>query len=136
MKKAVVATAICCVALIGATGATAGGEARGKGAVAKACAGLKKADASAFNAAYGPQHPMKTCIKGEAPVVGETDQSEFKNAADECRGEREADSAAFRDTYGSNKNGKNAFGKCVSSKAGDDEEEEEEEIEEEEIEEA
>jgi hypothetical protein len=42
-----------------------------------------------------------------------------QNAAKECRAERGTDPAtqeAFRLKYGTNKNGKNAFGKCVSQK--------------------
>jgi hypothetical protein len=44
---------------------------------------------------------------------------EFKNAAKECDAERGEDSTtkeAFTTKYGSGKKGKNAFGKCVSSK--------------------
>ena len=40
----------------------------------------------------------------------------FKNAAKECKAERKEDPDAFKEKYGTNKNGKNAFGKCVSSK--------------------
>jgi hypothetical protein len=41
-----------------------------------------------------------------------------KNAAKECDAERTAiGDEAFAAQYGTNKNGKNAFGKCVSSKA-------------------
>ena len=42
-----------------------------------------------------------------------------RNAAKECRAERGSDPAAqeaFRLKYGTNENGKNAFGKCVSQK--------------------
>jgi hypothetical protein len=48
--------------------------------------------------------------------------AEFKNAAEECdaeRGDTEASRKAFEDAHGSNGNKKNAFGKCVSQKAGD-----------------
>ena len=38
------------------------------------------------------------------------------NAAQQCRAERAADIDAFREKYGTNKNKRNAFGKCVSSK--------------------
>ena len=46
-----------------------------------------------------------------------TDRS---NAAKECRTERGSTAAsreAFRQRYGTNRNKKNAFGKCVSGKA-------------------
>ena len=45
------------------------------------------------------------------------------NAAKLCKAERaEIGVEAFREKYGNNKNGKNAFGKCVSSKVHEDEE--------------
>jgi hypothetical protein len=43
--------------------------------------------------------------------------ADLKNAAKECKAERAADPAAFAKKYGTNKNGKNAYGKCVSTKA-------------------
>lgn len=46
-----------------------------------------------------------------------------KNASAECRTERgttDATREAFRVKYGTNKNGKNAFGKCVSKHAKDE----------------
>jgi len=55
---------------------------------------------------------MKACLAKQG-VVAET---ELKNAAQECRAERDADPVKFAE-YGTNANGKNAFGKCVSSKA-------------------
>ena len=42
--------------------------------------------------------------------------ADLKNAAKECKAERAADAAAFTKKYGTNKNGKNAYGKCVSGK--------------------
>ena len=43
--------------------------------------------------------------------------ADLKNAAKACKAERAADPAAFAKKYGTNKNGKNAYGKCVSGKA-------------------
>jgi hypothetical protein len=43
--------------------------------------------------------------------------TDLKNAAKECKAERAADAAAFAKKYGTNKNGRNAYGKCVSAKA-------------------
>jgi hypothetical protein len=54
----------------------------------------------------------KACLAKQG-VVAET---ELKNAAQECKAEREADPVAFAD-WGTNENGRNAYGKCVSSKA-------------------
>ena len=39
------------------------------------------------------------------------------NAAKGCKTERKADPAAFRAKYGTSKNKRNAFGKCVSQHA-------------------
>jgi hypothetical protein len=43
--------------------------------------------------------------------------TDLKNGAKECKAGRAADPAAFTKKYGTNKNGKNAYGKCVSMKA-------------------
>jgi hypothetical protein len=40
-----------------------------------------------------------------------------RNAAKACKAKRAEDPDAFAEEYGTNKNRKNAFGKCVSSKA-------------------
>src|SRR5918996_1692502 len=48
---------------------------------------------------------------GDAREVAET-----KKAAKQCAAERAAGEAAFKEEYGTNKNGRNAFGKCVSRK--------------------
>jgi hypothetical protein len=63
---------------------------------------------------------MKACIAKREPVVEEDAQ----NAAQECKAERDADAAAFREKYGTNKNKKNAYGKCVSGKSSEATEEE------------
>jgi hypothetical protein len=39
-----------------------------------------------------------------------------RDAAQECRAERGDDPEAFQETYGTNANKRNAFGKCVSGK--------------------
>jgi hypothetical protein len=59
-------------------------------------------------------------------AVAKPDQTDRTNAAQECRAER-GDSAAtreaFRVKYGTNANGRNAFGKCVSTRARDEQQE-------------
>ena len=124
MKRVIATTMIFgSLAMVGATQAQAGeGENSGKDEVAKACADLKHADKAAFRATYGPKHATKTCKKGEVLAADETTPGEFKNASQVCRSQREADPLAFHAAYGNNKNGKNAFGKCVSSKVQEDEE--------------
>jgi hypothetical protein len=90
--------------------------------VAKAeCKAAKQADKAAFKATY---KSMARCVKGEKTEAAE----EIRNASQECRAEEAADPAAFAEQYGSNYNGKNAFGKCVSSKVKEDSAEETEEF--------
>ena len=129
MKRTITAVAVCAgLAFSGASVAVAGDKVKegGKNDVAKACADLKKADKAAFNAMYGEQ-AMRTCKKGEKLKADETTPAEFKNASKACRAERDADPVAFVETHGTNKNGKNAFGKCVSSEIDEDEDTPEEE---------
>jgi hypothetical protein len=82
---------------------------------AKQCASEKKADRAAFRGLYG-KHAMRNCIKGTSDEA----KAELKNAAGECRAERDTDPAAFKEHWGTNHNGRNAFGKCVSSTARDE----------------
>ncbi|HKJ35241.1 MAG TPA: hypothetical protein VKA36_01620 [Solirubrobacterales bacterium] len=76
------------------------------------CKAEKKADKKAFKATYG-KRAMRTCKKGEKSEI----KDEIRNAAQECKAERAEDKDAFGDKYGTGKKGKNAYGKCVSSKS-------------------
>jgi hypothetical protein len=130
MKRTLSAIVVCAGLAFSGTSAVAAdkdGEKSGKNDVAKACADLKKTDKAAFNATYG-EHAMRTCKKGEKLNAVKTTPGEFKNASKACRAERDADPVAFALTHGTNTNGKNAFGKCVSSEVKDGEETPEEEI--------
>jgi len=50
----------------------------------------------------------------QAPLPG-PQRGDYKNAAKFCKAERESlGDAAFRKEYGTNRNGANAYGKCVS----------------------
>lgn len=116
-------------------GAAAGngkGKAYGKLA-AKSCAKEKKAlGKEAFGELYG-KPAMPNCIG----VVRKDANGEAKNAAKECKAERQdpttipgnTENETFEEFYGTNKNGKNAFGKCVSGKAKAQNDEEEPETE-------
>src|SRR6476646_4050424 len=60
----------------------------------------------------------------EKPATAAQAQSAEKNAAKLCMAERTAMGVdAFQKKYGTNKNLRNAFGKCVSSKSKDDKDE-------------
>jgi hypothetical protein len=68
-------------------------------------------------AAKSTSKAMKACIaKAEAGATAGTTE-ERVNAAKTCKAEHDADPAAFTAKYGTNKNKKNAFGKCVSATA-------------------
>jgi hypothetical protein len=64
-------------------------------------------------AAKSAAKAVKACIAKTVPVA----ESDTRNAAQACKAERTADPDAFAEKYGSNKNNKNAYGKCVSGQA-------------------
>ena len=93
---------------------------------AQECRAERAADPTAFKA-YGTNKNGKNafgkCVSGKASekkaALDAADAQEVaatKNAAKECAAERAADEAAFKKEYGTNRNGGNAFGKCVSRK--------------------
>jgi hypothetical protein len=61
-------------------------------------------------AAKSTAKAMQACVAKTVPAA----ETEKKNAAQACKEERAADAAAFAEKYGTNKNKKNAYGKCVS----------------------
>ena len=118
MRRATLAcAAVACIAglALPATGGAVPGE-RGKSAIAKACAAEKKADKAAFRAKYG-KHAMRNCIKGEVATVEPVVTVVPTNPAQTCAELQAADAAGFTAQWGGNGNGKNAYGKCVSSTA-------------------
>jgi hypothetical protein len=78
--------------------------------------GKTSATREAFKTKY---HSFRGCVRANAAEEEAENEKAQKNAAQECKAERSEDAAAFKETYGDNKNGKNAFGKCVSSKASE-----------------
>jgi hypothetical protein len=115
--RRLMATATVCLGLtVAAAPAQAGDGNGGRSVKAKECTALQKADRVAFKSVYG-DHAMRNCMKGVTPVASETSVREFKAAVADCRAEREADAALFQETYGTNSNKRNAFGKCVAAHA-------------------
>jgi hypothetical protein len=112
VKRTIVIGASLLATLAVAAPANAGVNA--KNVAAKACAADKKTDKQAFEGTWGPEHAMRNCIKATVPEV--------KNAAKECKAERELDPIGFLE-HGTNENGRNAFGKCVSELVRADDEE-------------
>jgi hypothetical protein len=85
-------------------------------ALCKAERGKSKATREAFRANYDG---FADCVRRKAAEDEAQNEEAQKNAAQECKAERDADPDGFNETYGTNKNGKNAFGKCVSGKASE-----------------
>ena len=123
MRKLILAGALA-LAIAPAT-ALAADKAPSAEDLAKASCKTQKAELGAkvfkkTHAAKSMSKAMKACVG----VTEDTAADELKNAAKECKAERDADATAFAETYGANANGKNAYGKCVSSKAKEAVEEE------------
>jgi hypothetical protein len=77
--------------------------------------GETKATREAFKAKY---RSMSRCVRQKAAEEEAERAAAQKNAAKECKSERkEIGAQAFADKYGTNKNRRNAHGKCVSAKA-------------------
>jgi hypothetical protein len=83
--------------------------------------GTTDATREAFRVKYGTNKNGKNafgkCVSRHARDEAAEGDAAKSNAAKDCKAEREADADAFAETYGANKNGKNAYGKCVSQKA-------------------
>lgn len=84
------------------------------------CRAEREADRGAFKDAHGNnesgQNAFGKCVSSKVKQARAENTREFRGAARDCREERAADRDDFRDTYGNNRNGQNAFGKCVSKK--------------------
>jgi hypothetical protein len=129
MRKLLLTCAVL-VAAIGPTAASAADPAPSdfKNA-AHYCKALKKASGANFASMFGSKkNAYGKCVSSTAKKQANRDEQQAEeaktNAAKECKAERsDAGFAAahggktFEQFYGTNKNGKNAYGKCVSAKA-------------------
>ena len=95
---------------------------------AQECKAERAADPTGFKDTYGTNKNGKNafgkCVSGKASenkaamdAADAQEVAERKSAAKECAAERAADETAFEEEYGTNRNNRNAFGKCVSRKA-------------------
>ncbi len=116
MKTILAATGLAFVFLI-PTGAIAKPDKAERDAAKAQCQGERgktKATREAFRLKYDG---FADCM-GKKAAEEEAENEEARgNAAQECRAERAAGEAAFEEKYGTNRNDRNAFGKCVSRKA-------------------
>ncbi len=91
---------------------------------AKACKAQRESmGEAAFAEKYGTNKNKRNafgkCVSGLAKQQAEERQEDTLNAAKKCKAERAKDPQAFANTHGTNKNKRNAFGKCVSKLAKD-----------------
>jgi DNA-directed RNA polymerase subunit M/transcription elongation factor TFIIS len=88
---------------------------------AKECGVERDADEAAFNAKYGKNANDKNaygkCVSMKTKENVTAQQQATLNAAKTCKAEKAQGAQAFSDKYGTNKNKRNAFGKCVSKLA-------------------
>lgn len=95
---------------------------------AKAECKAERGKTSDTRAAFKLKHgSMSRCVKKTAAEEEAEEETAFKNAAKECKAERSDPGFAadhggktFEQHYGTNANGKNAFGKCVSQRTRGD----------------
>jgi hypothetical protein len=69
--------------------------------------------------------PLGKCVSSARHEGEVGERNAIENAAKQCRTERAGDPAAFKEKYGTNKNQRNAFGKCVSKHVAENEVEQE-----------
>jgi hypothetical protein len=83
--------------------------------------GTTEASREAFAAQWGTNKNNKNafgkCVSSHAKEEHAERHAAKRSASSDCRAERKADPAKFRSDYGTNRNGRNAMGKCVSKKA-------------------
>lgn len=99
--------------VVAAPQAVAAGKKPAKAAAKASCKAERAAlGTKLFRATYGSK-PAATCRRRTLDEAHEA----VGNAAQQCFAERAEDPEAFRETYGTNGNKRNAFGKCVSKLA-------------------
>src|SRR5947208_1380451 len=123
MRKTLIAAIVAVVALAVPAASTAVHPSQhNKQNAAKFCRALRDAAGKDnFRALFGSNKNGKNafgkCVSKNAKKDAKQDKTAHSNAAKDCKAERAQDPDAFKQKYGTNKNGKNAYGKCVSQKA-------------------
>jgi hypothetical protein len=92
---------------------------------AKKCKAERSANPEAFKNAYGTNankaNAFGKCVSSKVKKAKQAEEEQAQeareNAAKKCKAERASNPEAFKNTYGTNANKANAFGKCVSKHA-------------------
>jgi hypothetical protein len=94
---------------------------RAQSNAAKDCKAERAKDKVIFKEKYGAgknkANAYGRCVSEKASETKSARIEALVDAAKECRAERNANAAAFRMKYGTNRGKRNAFGKCVSELA-------------------
>jgi hypothetical protein len=127
MKRVLIITAAFAALAAPLTGVASAKTSRAdKQEARKECRALR-GDTKATREAFRLQFKsFGACLNAKAKEAKAERKAAHRNAARDCRDERTADPAAFKETYGTNHNKSNAFGKCVSQKAKAKEEKQDE----------
>jgi hypothetical protein len=119
--SAVIALAVVLAVPAGAVAKPDASPKRDAIAQCKAERGKSKATRRAFKATY---HSFSRCVRQNTAEERAERRAARRHAAKECKAERADtdfpaahDGQTFQEFYGTGKNGRNAFGKCVSAKA-------------------
>jgi hypothetical protein len=122
MRKIVLGAALAAAALPGAALAAATPTPADQSNAAKTCRAerTQMGDAT-FRATYGTNanrsNAFGKCVSKHARLEQQAREGAPDSAARKCREEQQRDEAAFRARWGTNRNGRNAFGKCVAAQA-------------------
>lgn len=127
MRKLGIVCALAALLVVPATAPAAKPSKADKQNAAQQCKEQRNAMGSeAFRQLYGANKSMKNafgkCVSKFARDEMRERKAAKRNAAKDCKAEREADAGLFKEAYGTGKNGKNAYGKCVSTKAKENKE--------------
>jgi hypothetical protein len=120
MRKALLIGALALLALPAAALAVEPAGSHQENAAKRCKAQLAAIGLATFKLTYGAQNGIGKCVS----KLTREEKQNTENAAKACRAEQNDpnfaathDGKSFADFYGKNRNDKNAFGKCVSSKA-------------------
>ena len=123
MRKTLIA-AFAAASLAVPAGAVAADEPsqENKDNAAELCRALREsAGVENFRSMFGTNESGKNafgkCVSQKAKKDQKQEETAKANAAKECKAEREADPAAFKEKYGTGEKKSNAYGKCVSQTA-------------------
>jgi hypothetical protein len=131
MRKIAVTIALAALGLPAAAHADGTPSTTDRASASQSCRierGTTSATREAFAQKYGTNKNKKNafgkCVSKQAVAVQKAGDEARSDASAACRTEQgttDETQAAFADKYGTNKNKKNAFGKCVSQKAEEQE---------------